>query len=105
MVIESHRQEPFRASTQNGHKDPAEVPAVLVPAGAPCDEPDDRPILNYGAARAVGRREPQDDRRELADRLLDLEAEFTDMAAMQGDVIFLISNREGVKEDRRSVTS
>ena len=101
MVIESHRQEPFRAFTQNGHKDPAEVPAVLVPAGAPCDEPDDRPILNYGAARAVGRREPQDDRRELRDHLLELEAEFTDMAAMQGNVIFLISNKEGVKENRQ----
>ena len=101
LVEEAPKQDIPKPFSQNGHNVASELHAVPVLAGGLCDDPDLSPILNHVATRPAGRREQQVDHRDLREHLLDLEAEFTDMAAVQRDLIFLISNKEDVKENRQ----
>ena len=101
FITESSRKDLPQSMVFNGHGESAEIPAVPVMAGVTCENQEHLPKLNRTAARSGGRREVKIDRRDLREHLMDLETEFTDMAAVQRDLVFLISNKDGVKENRK----
>ena len=69
------------------------------------DDPDLVPALAFNTARPMAYRSTGvADSRDLDEQMLDMEGEFGDLAGLHGDLVFLVSNVEGVKEDRMTRT-